>query len=163
MFPLESLASSFPTSQQLKENDFPQDTVLAWYHQHCDLYEGSAPEGVSDEDWNLMQGRPVVCVRSEMEGHEPICAAPTAEEILKQLPEKLDRDYYLEAVLRKDYVSVGWFDWDDEYLGCSAKTERTQSLAEAAAQTFLWYRQYQRENERKPVVTTGRVAKESER
>lgn len=82
MTSLESIVLPLAESRALVEKGIVLDTALAWYHQHCDVYEGETPEGMSLEDWEIVQGRPVVCVRREMEDHKPICPAPVFSELL---------------------------------------------------------------------------------
>jgi hypothetical protein len=138
---LTELVPSREVCQRLKAAGFPQDTALAWYPEYCDDYEAPAPASLWPDEWKrIAAGIPVVCVREEMEDHESLCAAPTAEEILKELPETYDSDYYLSAVLRKGYAHVGWYDWDDEYLGHVDEGEG-QSLVQAAALAYLWWKE----------------------
>jgi hypothetical protein len=120
---LTELVPSLDLCQRLKAAGFPQDTALRWSMQH----EPHIPD--VEPTW-----MPIAF-------NEPIlCAAPTAEEILKELPETYDSDYYLSAVLRKGYAHVGWYDWDDEYLGHVDEGEG-QSLVQAAALAFLWWKE----------------------
>jgi hypothetical protein len=125
---LESLVPTLALCQQLKAAGFPQDTALVWMRdndsQQISVVERSRTEEILD-----LKGEVTV-----------LCAAPTAEEILRELPETYDSDYYLSAVLRKGYAHVGWYDWDDEYLGHVDEGEG-QSLVQAAVLAFLWWKE----------------------
>jgi hypothetical protein len=122
---LTELVPSLEVCQQLKQAGFPQDTALVWMTVEIGKHNPMPP---------------VVTQNPHMESMYPIVAAPTAEEILKELPETYDSDYYLSAVLRKGYAHVGWYDWDDEYLGHVDEGEG-QSLVQAAALAYLWWKE----------------------
>jgi hypothetical protein len=122
---LTDLVPTLEVCQSLRKAGFLQDTALVWV----------VPTGI--------MGLPIPYVglsTSYINQHFKRVAAPTAEEILKELPETYDSDYYLSAVLRKGYAHVGWYDWDDEYLGHVDEGEG-QSLVQAAALAYLWWKE----------------------
>ena len=112
---LFKLVPSLALCQQLKATGFPQDTALAWYPEHCDDYEAPAPASLWLDEWKrIAEGIPVVCVREEMEDHESLCAAPTAEEMEEWL---MTRDFFSKraATIQIAYRAVN----DDgvDYVG----------------------------------------------
>ena len=139
MTSLESLVTDLATSQQLKAAGFPQDTALAWYPEHCDDYEAPAPASLWPDEWKrIAEGIPAVCVREEMEDHESLCAAPTAEEILKELARN---DYGSDEgwELYQDGGDGGWL----LHLGHNEFYDEhgSVSLVLAAAQAWLWWKE----------------------
>jgi hypothetical protein len=83
MTSLESIVLPLAESRALVERGIVLETALAWYPEHCDDYEAPAPASLWPDEWKrIAEGQPVVCVREEMEDHEPICPAPVLSELL---------------------------------------------------------------------------------
>ena len=126
---LSELVPSLDLCQQLQAAGFPQDTALAWYPTR----EVGAVGGTV---W-------VVDAMST----DMLCAAPTAEEILRELPLFLDKgrheqlsvtkeDAFPDGDKRNGYV-VDW--WNNEIHGTMGGIGN-KSLAEAAAHAYLWWK-----------------------
>jgi len=83
---LESIVLPLADSRALVEHGVVLDTALAWYPEHCDDYEAEAPASLWPDEWKrIAEGCPVVCVREEMEDHEPICSAPVLSELMNAI------------------------------------------------------------------------------
>ena len=130
MTSLESLVTDLATSQQLQKAGFPQDTALVW---------GKHPR--YEEPAVIMGGcvAPYVTI---------LCAAPTAEEILKELPANIGC-YDLVAMPYKLHsccpdtreATVGWRDNGWGYIGYrNPEGDKETSYVQAAAQAYLWWK-----------------------
>jgi hypothetical protein len=123
---LTELVPSLEVCQQLKQAGFPQDTALVWMTVEIGKHNPMPP---------------VVTQNPHMESMYPIVAAPTAEEILKELPQTLRgwfQDCFLDIVYRNDYKKwyVGWQTDEDCVPSLVGDT-----LIEAAALAYLWWKE----------------------
>jgi hypothetical protein len=131
---LTELVPSLEVCQQLKRVGFPQDTALVWFFRFDELNHYS---------W----------VTPRIEEYNPIddnhVAAPTAEEILKELPETIDK-MTLDVFGNADTWMVGWYeyqhlrgklrDWMREKHGEQPGIVM-QPLAIVAALAYLWWKE----------------------
>jgi hypothetical protein len=123
---LTELVPSLEVCQQLKQAGFPQDTALVWMTVEIGKHNPMPP---------------VVTQNPHMESMYPIVAAPTAEEILRELPQTLrgwSQDCFLDIVYRNDYKKwyVGWQTDEDCVPSLVGDT-----LIEAAALAYLWWKE----------------------
>jgi hypothetical protein len=134
MTSLESLVTDLATSQLLKAAGFQQDTALVWMTVEIGKHNPMPP---------------VVTQNPHMESMYPIVAAPTAEEILKELPETIDK-MTLDVFGNADTWMVGWYeyqhlrgklrDWMREKHGEQPGIVM-QPLAIVAALAYLWWKE----------------------
>ena len=162
---LFELVPSLALCQQLKAAGFPQDTALVW---------GRAPQGwingggVYADKEGIVHSIPFtptggyadeVMLKSAVNTlHTVLCAAPTAEEILKELPPDLQGSC---CPLGLDVLRFAGCNFDgtpaplkwivqwccpeiDEVVG---RNESEASLALAAAQAYLWWKAPPKERE----------------
>jgi hypothetical protein len=130
---LEQLVPSLAVSQQLKAAGFPQDTALTWAIPRESWAERIVPYVILDYK------REEVCLKYSF------CGAPTAEEILKELPVLIrigENCAGLQswASTSSDFsFYVGWQcnhphgEKEDPWYGAD-------KLSEAAAQAYLWWK-----------------------
>jgi hypothetical protein len=127
---LTELVPSLEVCQSLKAAGFPQDTALVWV----------VPIGIMD--------LPIPYVglsTSYINQHFKRVAAPTAEEILKELPSCIERNgvsYYLEVQITPAWGwDVDWTDDDGTYLQPRGEEDCKQTIAEPAALAYLWWKE----------------------
>jgi hypothetical protein len=127
---LTELVPSLEVCQQLKAAGFQQDTALVW----AKLFQ---------EPWLPPEVEQVMERLGRQEVHTDyiLCAAPTAEEILRELPQTLrgwSQDCFLDIVYRNDYKKwyVGWQTDEDCVPSLVGDT-----LIEAAALAYLWWKE----------------------
>jgi hypothetical protein len=131
---LESLVPSLALCQQLKAAGFPQDTVFKWcrFTRESDIAETGHEYSVSKsfEDY--------YCPAEE------VCAAPTAEEILKELPLFLNKAINEQLCVTREESTlacngwlVGW--WSMNIHGALGGIGE-RSLSNVAAQSYLWWK-----------------------
>jgi hypothetical protein len=132
---LTDLVPSLDLCQRLKAAGFPQDTALCW--KRSTVVEGN-PTSVHirlDADEEFVYG----------DFFEIVCAAPTAEEILRELPLFLDKERYEQlSVTRQEFSRDdinGWIvDWWNNQIHGTMGGVGNRSLAEAAALAYLWWK-----------------------
>jgi hypothetical protein len=136
---LADLVPSLEVCQQLKAAGFPQDTALRWcLNLTVDFSDLSKPAVEGSNVWPSTS-------------RDVLCAAPTAEEILKKLPPYLEKKYALLVQDNGPSVTgydaqwyVGWyritaggFSHCDEYR---VPDNPVNSLVLAAAHAYLWWK-----------------------
>lgn len=135
MTSLEQLVPSLEVCRQLQAAGFPQDTAMVWAGEHEFDFEAGQFDGCR----LALIARVAVAVE-----HEVICAAPTAEEILKELPRTILKGqiYVLEVHRRGDILDVWEVDWYFNGLQLAASTTMTicQKESEAAVGAYLWWK-----------------------
>lgn len=113
---LNDLVVSLDIARRLKEKGWNKPTVFVWV---------SRPGGPS----------PYIDLKVNLGGYTDdfILPAPTAEEVLRELPEDLNNQGWL-------YVGKCHEGWRVEYgyPGCLILRLKAKSLSEAAAQMWLW-------------------------
>jgi hypothetical protein len=130
---LTELVPSLEVCQRLKAAGFPQDTAFSWYDDHH----------VQSDSEN--RGYVAETEKPDMTRDHLLCAAPTAEEILKELPSCIERNgvsYYLEVQITPAWGwDVDWTDDDGTYLQPRGEEDCKQTIAEPAALAYLWWKE----------------------
>ena len=122
---LTELVTDLATSQQLKVAGFPQDTAMVWAIPRESWAEKIVPYVIPNYK------RDEVCLEYSF------CAAPTAEEILKELPPAHNRMFRSVIYAPCD----GEPDWIVRTkLGDSGGDGRNPFLVLAAALAYLWWK-----------------------
>ena len=140
---LEQLVLDLATSQKLRDAGFSQDTAFSWYPI-------TPSEEMIDTEGNVTGREPMAGDATEFvfmtgECNDAICAAPTAEEILRVMPVRTEIGERWGTL--ESYVStmndfsfyVGWqanhsaMENEDPWYGAN-------KLSEAAAHAYLWWK-----------------------
>lgn len=132
MSSLESLVPSLALCQQLQAAGFPQDTAMVW----GDVRDANNTIiGVVIPRRDAEAG----CIGADCDGQMVLCAAPTAEEILKELPETVvrhGRNFPLGLQKYNGAWMAGWYyNGDGEQPGVERKP-----LVQIAADAYLWWK-----------------------
>lgn len=130
---LEQLVPSLDLCQQLKAAGFPQSTAMVWVK----LFQ---------EPWLALEVEQVL-ERKEVHTDYILCAAPTAEEILKELPWTLRPwlpnivSLFLHVVKEPAGFRVVWRTWDNKQEEpCDDDDRHHEKESEAAAHAYLWWK-----------------------
>lgn len=130
MTSLESLVPSLDLCRQLQAAGFPQDTAMVWERSVAHI---DHPVGVHVKGDNSVWGGE--------DFFEDICAAPTAEEILRELPRDADMKRWTRVNQLHDGYGVE-IRTGDIVDGCTKRvcTGTGPRLVEAAAHAYLWWK-----------------------
>jgi hypothetical protein len=130
---LSDLVPSLEICQQLQAAGFPQDTAMVWERSMIVKGHPTSVHVVGDNS--------ALCIEDFF---EDICAAPTAEEILKELAPCIERggvSYYLEVQITPAWGwDVDWTDDDGTYLQPRGEEDCKQTVVEPAALAYLWWK-----------------------
>lgn len=146
MTSLKQLVTELATSQQLRDAGFPQDTAFSWAKTKDDWGKEHwhlaptylATESDADRRWN-----------DRMVKYSDSVAAPTAEEILKELPWSLQpwlpniESVFLLSAKEPDGFCISWRTSDNRQgVPCDGNYDENYSEkeSEAAAHAFLWWK-----------------------
>jgi hypothetical protein len=151
---LTDLVPSLEVCQKLQAVGFPQDTALVW---------ANSPQGwISGGGWRVDNGVVTTIPLLPLDGyvnvvmavgavnalHTVLCAAPTAEEILKELPWSIQpwlpavEHASLQVVKSPDGFRVHWFTWDNEHeIPLDDDAGHHEKESEAAALAYLWWKE----------------------
>ena len=123
---MKTLCVSLETAKKLKTAGWKKPTALAWV-KHSPWF---LAENKELPEWELV---PVSIF--DIRGYEESYYAPTAEEVLRELPEKIDLNEWRRD-LQFIFISPEKGKWEVSYG--QFKKFKNKSLAEAAAQMWLW-------------------------
>lgn len=134
MTSLESLVPSLDLCRQLQAAGFPQDTAMVYAY-------------IKDANSKIVRvvmprrDAEAGCIGADCDGQMILCAAPTAEEILRELPRDADMKRWTRVnQLHDGYgVEIRTGDIVDGYAKrvCAGTGPR---LVEAAAHAYLWWK-----------------------
>jgi hypothetical protein len=153
MSDLEQLVPSLDLCQKLKAAGFPQDTALTWVNVGQGFWSGGGL-GIKDGVMQLIPTTPSGGYADEVRAKgevnslcEVLCAAPTAEEIQRELPWTLQpwlpnvHPVFLQVRHTPDGFRVAWLTWNNaEGVPCDDDDKHYEKESEAAAQAYLWWR-----------------------
>jgi len=138
---LIELVPPLAVCQQLKEKGFPQDTALAWQRSTIDKGHPASVHVVGDNS--------ALCIEDFF---EDVCAAPTAEEILRVLPVLIDIRGSCASL--QSWVSAMndfpfYVGWQTHHLPTEIEGPwyGGNGLSESAAQAYLWWKAPPKERE----------------